>query len=185
MKAPLRYLDRNMQWKKLFSKTEPFQPAIQYNPAMEPFMKMHLPYKIDYIEDPNTQEEFKGTKEELMKKQQLTKLSLKKSTMPIDQSLGRLCQIFQDFKKDLKADESPMITPPPTPISQLNRSRNTMPSRHTRSSTSTRGQTPPHKRRMSTSSTSRYEGEDRQKGSISQESLQCQTRRRKETKSGK
>ena len=135
MKAPICYLNYNMQWKKLFSKTEPFQPAILYNSAMEPFMKMHLPYKINYIEDPKMQKEFKATKEELLKNhfvanyqktalEQLAKLSLNRCTMPIDQSLGRLCQIFQDFESDLKTEDSPMITPPPTPIFQNDRSRN-------------------------------------------------------------
>ena len=102
MKAPIRYLDPNVQWKKLFSKTEPFQPVI---PAVEPLIKMYLPYRINYIQDPKIKESQGVTKEALIQKhfvspyqevalEQLTKLCQNKSTKPLDQSLGRLCQIF-------------------------------------------------------------------------------------------
>ena len=41
---------------------------------------------------------------------QQTKLSQNKSTMPFDQSLGRLFQIFQDFENNMKVDKTPIIT---------------------------------------------------------------------------
>ena len=43
--ASIKYLDINMQWKKLIC-PKAFNPAFQYNPAMEVYIKMHMAYKI-------------------------------------------------------------------------------------------------------------------------------------------
>ena len=59
IRAIPRYLNRNMQWKKLLT-TDIFEPATQYDQAMNPFIKMHLSYKIDSIT--NNEEETKTIK---------------------------------------------------------------------------------------------------------------------------
>ena len=51
MGATIRYLDKNIQRKKLYSPNL-FNQALQYNPAMEVNIKMHMSFRIKNIKDP-------------------------------------------------------------------------------------------------------------------------------------
>ena len=160
-----RYLDRNMQWKPLLS-TDIFEPATQYDQAMKPYIKVHLSYKIDSIIPPKDEQTAKAPAalevQEYEKKtlDALLKLIQTKHKMPLDQSLGRLCQIFQDMEDEKKVHDADLLTPPPTPKAMVLDPR-TSTSSTKRPPSSTRGRSPQPRRRPE--GHSRHESVDRQK----------------------